>query len=209
MMPVLWSFRCYRSADGTDEIRAWYDGGSKQLQARFLSRMRMLAQLPRAEWNENLYKNLHGPCSGLGEIRFLADKVEQRPLGFRSGSDEFTILLTRTARKDGLARARLHDRILAVEDEAIELEPHRGVRFQQPAAPKLLDELLQGLRSEGRLESLLHPLAHRLDWRRPVELPRDEVLDLPDAEEALRAGLLDDEDHPLAGLLPAEDQVTA
>ncbi len=91
-MTILWSFRCYRSADGTDEIRAWYDGGSKQLQARFLSRMKMLALLPRAEWNENLYKNLHGPCSGLGEIRFLADKVQQRPLGFHSGGAEFTIL---------------------------------------------------------------------------------------------------------------------
>ncbi len=91
-MPILWSFRCYRSADGTDEIRAWYDAGSEQLRGTFLSRMRILAQLPRAEWNENLYKNLHGPCSGLGEIRFSADKVEQRLLGFRSGDAEFTIL---------------------------------------------------------------------------------------------------------------------
>ncbi len=91
-MAVLWTFRCYRSPDGTDEVKAWYDAGSKQLRGTFLSRMRILAQLPRAEWNENLYKNLHGPCSGLGEIRFSADKVEQRPLGFRSGNTEFTIL---------------------------------------------------------------------------------------------------------------------
>lgn len=91
-MPILWSFRCYRSADGTDEIKAWYDGGSKRLQAKFLSRMRILAQLPRVEWNENLYKDLHGPCGGLGEIRFFADKVQQRPLGFHSGAAEFTIL---------------------------------------------------------------------------------------------------------------------
>lgn len=91
-MPVLWCFRCYRSADGTDEVRAWYDGGSKQLQARFLSRMRTLAQLARNEWHENLYKTLHGPCSGLSEIRFIADKVQQRPLGFHSGDAEFIIL---------------------------------------------------------------------------------------------------------------------
>ena len=91
-MTILWSFRCYRSADGTDQIRAWYDGGSKQLRARFLSRMRTLAQLTRNEWHENLYKTLHGECRGLGEIRFSADKVEQRPLGFHSGDAEFTIL---------------------------------------------------------------------------------------------------------------------
>ena len=91
-MAVLWSFRCYRSADGTDEVRAWYDGGSKELQARFLSRMRTLAQLARNEWHENYYKALHGPCDGLGEIRFKADRVQQRPLGFHSGGAEFTIL---------------------------------------------------------------------------------------------------------------------
>ncbi len=91
-MTILWTFRCYRSADGTDEVRDWYDGGSKQLRARFLSRMRTLAQLARNEWHENLYKDLHGACSGLGEIKFIADKVQQRPLGFYSGADEFTIL---------------------------------------------------------------------------------------------------------------------
>ena len=91
-MTVLWDFRCYRSANGTDEVRAWYDGGSKQLRARFLSRMRTLTQLARNEWHENLYKTLHGECDGLGEIRFVADKVQQRPLGFHSGDAEFTIL---------------------------------------------------------------------------------------------------------------------
>jgi hypothetical protein len=93
MMAVLWSFRCYRSDNGTDEVRAWYESGSKQLQARFLSRLKTLAQQARNEWHGNWYKPLHGECDGLGEIRFIADKVQQRPLGFRSGDYEFTILL--------------------------------------------------------------------------------------------------------------------
>ena len=92
MMAVLWSFRCYRSADGTDQVKAWYDGGSKQLRAKFISRMKTLGQLARNEWHENLYKTLHGECDGLAEIRFFADKVQQRPLGFHSGGAEFTIL---------------------------------------------------------------------------------------------------------------------
>ena len=91
-MPILWQFRCFLSEDGTDEIRAWYDVGSKQLQARFFGRLKTLAQLPRAEWNEKMYKDLRGPCSGLGEIKFFADKIQHRPLGFRSGNTEFTIL---------------------------------------------------------------------------------------------------------------------
>ena len=60
-----------------------------------------------------------------------------------------------------------------------------------------------------RPETILYPPAHAVERRRPVELPRDEVLDLPDAKEALGVRLLDDEDHPPAGLLPAEDQVTS
>jgi hypothetical protein len=37
-----------------------------------------------------------GPCAGLAEIRFKADNVQQRPLGFHSGSQEFTILFWAT-----------------------------------------------------------------------------------------------------------------
>jgi len=95
-MPVLWTFRCYCSPDGTDEIRSWYDSKSKEGKAKFFSRMRILAQLPWEEWNENFYKNLHGDCAGLGEIRFFADNIQQRPLGYRSGKNEFTILFCAT-----------------------------------------------------------------------------------------------------------------
>jgi hypothetical protein len=40
-----------------------------------------------------LYKELHGPCAGLGELKFKGEGVQQRPIGFRSGQNEFTILL--------------------------------------------------------------------------------------------------------------------
>ncbi len=119
-MPILWSFRCYRSADGTDEIRAWYDAGSRQLQGRFLSRMRILSQLPRAEWNENLYKNLRGPCSGLGEIRFSADKVEQRLLGFRSGDAEFTILFCAKEKGEKFVPLSACEKAITRRDEVLE-----------------------------------------------------------------------------------------
>lgn len=91
-MPVLWSFRCYVSPDGADEIQRWHDAQSSKVQARFWQKLTMLAQLPFEEWREPLYKALHGNCEGLGEVRFKADRVQQRPLGFRSGEREFTIL---------------------------------------------------------------------------------------------------------------------
>ena len=91
-MPAIWRFRCYISPNGTDETRRWYDEQSKQVRAKFLQRLTTLAQLPFEEWREPLYKNLHGGCAGLGEIRFNANNVQQRPLGFRSGEREFTIL---------------------------------------------------------------------------------------------------------------------
>ena len=118
-MTILWSFRCYRSADGTDEVRAWYDGGSKQLRARFLSRMRTLAQLARNEWHENLYKTRHGECSGLGEIRFIADKVQQRPLGFHSGDAEFTILFCAKEKGGKFVPLRACEKAIARRDEVL------------------------------------------------------------------------------------------
>ncbi len=91
-MPLQWAFRCYVGDDGKDEIRAWYDAQTAQCRARFASRLKILASLPADEWHETYFKHLHGECHGLAEIRYKADKVQQRPLGFRSAPDVFTLL---------------------------------------------------------------------------------------------------------------------
>jgi hypothetical protein len=91
-MSLQWSFRCYVSSDGTDVIRSWYDAQRKKVRAKFLSRLKTLAGLPPDEWHETLFKNLHGECKGISEIRFKADGVQHRPLGYRSGKLEFTLL---------------------------------------------------------------------------------------------------------------------
>jgi hypothetical protein len=81
------------SPNGVDEIRAAYDREQRQARKKFESKLVTLSQLPFAQWNNGiLYKELHGPAKGLGEIRFKADGVQQRPLGFRSGEYEFTLL---------------------------------------------------------------------------------------------------------------------
>jgi hypothetical protein len=92
-MAVLWSFRCYLSPDGTDEIRKAHDSEERQTRKKFHSRLKILAALPFEEWHNGvLYRELHGECFGLGEIKFKGDNVKQRPLGFRSSEYEFAIL---------------------------------------------------------------------------------------------------------------------
>jgi hypothetical protein len=91
-VPVLWVFRQHVDGRGASDVQVTYERGSKQLKSRFLSRLVILAKLPQSEWHDTYYKALSGPCGGLSEIRFKADKVEQRLLGFHSGNHEFTIL---------------------------------------------------------------------------------------------------------------------
>ena len=93
-MAVQWTFKCYVSPTGIDEIRAAYDKEGKQTKSKFLSRLKALHRMPFNEWTNGgmLAKDLHGPCKGLTEIKFVADKLQQRPLGFRSGESEFTIV---------------------------------------------------------------------------------------------------------------------
>jgi len=44
LMAALWTIHCYASPEGVDEIRAWHDRQSRQIQAKFLSRLRTLVQ---------------------------------------------------------------------------------------------------------------------------------------------------------------------
>jgi hypothetical protein len=91
--PPPWRFRCYVSDDGVDQIRAWYYAQSTQCQAKFLARLRALERLPANEWKPELFRWLRGEAQGLGEIRFFADRIQQRPLGFRGPEpDVFTII---------------------------------------------------------------------------------------------------------------------
>jgi hypothetical protein len=119
-MAVRWEFRCFVSADGTDEIHDWFRQQSKQVRARFQSRLSMLAKLPFAEWNDTLHKALHGDCKGLNEIRFKGDRVQQRPLGFRSGEFEFTILFCAKEKSNKFVPANACEKALERKREVTE-----------------------------------------------------------------------------------------
>jgi hypothetical protein len=90
-----WSIRCYTDEHG-DAIDTWYAQQPEALQAKFDTRLRYLRAQPPANWCPPYFKLLERECKGLGEIRFEYKNVQYRPLGFFSGSMEFTLLLVTT-----------------------------------------------------------------------------------------------------------------
>lgn len=85
-------FRCYVDSRERDVVRDWYESASPKVQAKFVSRLAGLHRLPRQQWGEPLFKPLSGEASKLFEIRFMADKVQYRPLGFWGDDGAFVIV---------------------------------------------------------------------------------------------------------------------
>jgi hypothetical protein len=92
-MPRIWTFRCYRSERGTDEIKAWYDGQTPKVRGKFLSRLKTLGQLKPHEWTLPYFRWLHGEYESIGEIRFEVMKAQYRPLGFQTPGFVFTLVI--------------------------------------------------------------------------------------------------------------------
>src|SRR5882724_12745986 len=91
--PPPWRYRCYVAEGGRDPIRDWYARQSQECRRRFLGRAQALRSLPPEEWELPLFRWLRREGQGLGEIRFKADRVQQRVLGFRGPEpDLFTFL---------------------------------------------------------------------------------------------------------------------
>lgn len=93
-MGVRWTFRSYVLDNGQDEVSQWYESQGPKVQAKFDRRLHDLQQMAPHEWREPFSKQLEGACDGLVEIRFKADRVQHRPLGFYGLAQfEFTIVL--------------------------------------------------------------------------------------------------------------------
>jgi hypothetical protein len=91
---LLWTLRVYLDDSRRDVVKEWYDTQSGPVQAAFNTRLEYLLQRPSHEWKMPHFRLLHGECAGLGEVRFKADKVQHRPIGFFGPlRSEFTLLL--------------------------------------------------------------------------------------------------------------------
>ena len=85
---------CFLSDGGRDVIRDWYDEQTSEVQAEFDVALSYLREQPPAQWVRPSFGTLTGECAGLGEIRFKANKVQHRPIGFFGPERmQFTLLL--------------------------------------------------------------------------------------------------------------------
>lgn len=118
---MVWTFRGYVSADGVEEVSGWYEAQAADVRAKFDRRLHDLRQLRPNEWREPLTKQLEGNCDGLVEIRFKADRVQHRPLGFYGpGRMEFTILLCAREVGDRFEPVDACERALRRRDEVLQ-----------------------------------------------------------------------------------------
>jgi hypothetical protein len=128
-----WTIRCYVSAKGVDEIRAWYERQPCGVQAKFLSRLTALVGLDVKDWSLPLFRWLRGDGASLGELRFEVQKVQHRPLGFRAGERVFTLTFCATEKSNKFVPSNACAIALARKAE-IENDPRRSIvcwlRFQ-------------------------------------------------------------------------------
>lgn len=102
MPPPPWRYRCALDDGGEDGIRKWYENESKECRRKFLSHAQALRGLPFAEWRVPLFRWLRGDeARGIGEVRFKANGLQQRVLGFRGPApDLFTFVYPATEKSD-------------------------------------------------------------------------------------------------------------
>jgi len=92
-----WTFLCFLSDGGRDVIRDWYDEQAPEVQAEFDVALSYLREQPPAQWVRPSFGTLRGKCAGLEEIRFKANKIQHRPIGFFGPEGmQFTLLLCAT-----------------------------------------------------------------------------------------------------------------
>lgn len=98
---IRWKINCYLSSSGRDVIDDWFRDQGPKVQAEFLARLHYLKQQPITGWTRPHFARLTGDCAGLGEIRFKADRVQHRLLGFFGPAQaEFSIVIC-AQEKDG------------------------------------------------------------------------------------------------------------
>lgn len=89
-------FKSYVSPSGRCDVQAVYDKGSADLKANFEVAISYLKPLSRDKWRRPQAHKLdkQKKFRDFFEIRFQANKVQQRPIGFFGpGINEFTVVM--------------------------------------------------------------------------------------------------------------------
>jgi|GEM_PF-3109417 len=80
-------------------VDRWYGSQTEDVQLAFVTRMKFLRGLPQDGWDRPYVGQLRKKeCKGLFEIVISMPTVEHRPIGYFSGTQEFTIVAFATER---------------------------------------------------------------------------------------------------------------
>lgn len=120
-----WTFRSYFDSRKVSSAFAWYNSGTPEMRAKFISRLKFLAAAPRDKWVRPLFDVLSGECRGLGEVRFKANKIEHRPLGFFSPGNVFTFVFF-AIEKGGSFEPKSACKVGLLNKEEIKKKPERS-----------------------------------------------------------------------------------
>jgi hypothetical protein len=95
----MWNIKTYKSSGGKNDVQATYDAGTEELKAELEVELDYLKVRGREEWRRPYAAKL-SKCNEFRdffEIRFCANRVQQRPIGyFGPNGNDFTILLWAT-----------------------------------------------------------------------------------------------------------------
>ncbi len=97
---MLWNFKTYISQTGRREVQEKIDALDEVIRIAFEVRVRYLANTEKSDWKKPHARKLSG-VKDVYEIRFKADGIEHRPLGyFGPGACDFTILIWSHKKQD-------------------------------------------------------------------------------------------------------------
>ncbi len=91
-----WGFKVYVSGVGNESVQKAIDSLDEAVIEHFKARVRYLKNTPIGDWKEPQAIKLSG-VKNIYEIKFFANNVQYRPLGFFGpGAKEFTIVIWAT-----------------------------------------------------------------------------------------------------------------
>jgi hypothetical protein len=96
---MIWEIMCYVSNSGRCDVQSTYDKGTEELKAEFDTAIEYLRQRGRDRWTRPHAHKLSKSSEfrDFFEIRFKANRTQQRPIGFFGPADnQFTIVIWAT-----------------------------------------------------------------------------------------------------------------
>ena len=90
---MLWTYLEFLTTGGRSAITEWYDDLADEAQQDFDDLLRYLAVTPRHLWERPKFAPVTGH-GGLGKLRFKANRIQYRPIGyFGPKAGQFTLLI--------------------------------------------------------------------------------------------------------------------